>query len=163
MIAIIVLALVTLERFGELALAERNTRRLLAQGAYEVGKAHYPWITAILTAWLLGLWLLAWNRPVSLVWTGVFFAFMALKLWVIFTLGPRWTARIIITPNAPLVSSGAYRAIPHPNYAFLMGEIVTLPLAFGLWWFSAVAALAVAAILAVRIKSEDAALAGATS
>ena len=65
-LSIVILALVTLQRLGELVLAQRNTRRLLAQGAIEVGANHYPLIVGLHGAWLAGLWVLAWDRPVSL-------------------------------------------------------------------------------------------------
>ena len=64
-LATLVLALVTAQRLGELVLARRNTRRLLAQGAYEVGAGHYPIVVALHAAWLGSLWLLAWDAPVD--------------------------------------------------------------------------------------------------
>ncbi len=60
--AALILALVTAQRLGELVLARRNTRRLLADGAHEVGAAHYPLIVVLHAAWLLGLWYLTVYR-----------------------------------------------------------------------------------------------------
>jgi len=159
----LILATVTLERLFELWLANRNTRHLLERGAYERGSGHYPWLTSILALWLAGLWLLAWGRALEVHWLTAFAVSMALKLWVIATLGRRWTARIIILPNAPLVRSGAYRIVPHPNYLFLMCEIITLPLTFSLVWFAAASAVAVGLLILVRIRSESTALAEITS
>ena len=65
-VAVMILALVTLQRLGELVLARSNTRRLLARGAVESGAEHYRFIVALHAAWLIGLWLLAWDRPVNL-------------------------------------------------------------------------------------------------
>lgn len=158
-LAIIVLAVVTLQRLGELVLAQRNTRRLLAQGAYEVGRAHYPLIVAVHAAWLATLCLLGWDRPVSLTWLAAFVVLQLLRVWVIATLGGRWTTRIIILPGAPLVRRGPYRLLSHPNYAVVVGEIAVLPLAFGLIWVAVAFSILNAAVLAVRIRAEGRALA----
>ena len=114
-LAVVVLALVTAQRIGELVLAERNTRQLRRQGAVETGAGHYPLIVALHAAWLLGLWVLAWDRPVNLPLLAVFVALQTARVWVIATLGSRWTTRIITLPGAPLVRKGPYRFLSHPN------------------------------------------------
>ena len=114
----LILALVTLQRLGELVLARRNTVWLRAQGGYEVAAGHYPLIVLLHAAWLGGMWYFAVARgpvEVDLVWLALFVLLQLLRLWVIVTLGRRWTTRIIVLPNAPLVSSGPYRFIAHPN------------------------------------------------
>jgi methyltransferase len=153
------LGLVTAQRLGELVLAARNTRRLKARGAYEVGAAHYPLIVALHGAWLAGLWWLAWDRPLNLVLAGLFCPVEALRIWVLVSLGERWTTRIIILPGAPLVRRGPYRFLPHPNYAVVAAEILLLPLAFGLWAYALAFTLLNAAVLWIRIRAENAALA----
>jgi methyltransferase len=158
-LAVVVLGLVTLQRLGELALAGRNTRRLIARGGHEVGESHYPFLVAVHAAWLGGLWLLAWNRPVSPFWLGAFLVLQALRVWVIASLGERWTTRIVIVP-APLVRRGPYRWFAHPNYAVVAGEIAVLPLAFGLIAFAALFSALNAAVLAVRLRAETRALRG---
>jgi len=155
---VLVLGFVTLERLAELVWARRNTRRLLAQGAQEAAPGHYPLIVILHAAWLAGLWLLAWNRPVVLPWLGVFAVLQAGRLWVLATLGERWTTRIIVLPGVPLVRRGPYRLIPHPNYAVVAGEILMLPLAFGLLGYGLVFSLLNAAVLWVRIHAEETAL-----
>ena len=162
MLSVIVLALVTGQRLGELVLAEHNTRRLLRQGAVETGAGHYPFIVALHAAWLLGLWLLARDRPVNLPLLAVFVALQAARAWVIATLGPRWTTRILTLPGVPLVREGPYRFLSHPNYVVVAAEIAVLPLAFGLWAYAVVFTLLNAAMLWVRIRSESQALAAAT-
>ena len=157
--SILVLGLVTLQRLGELVLARRNTRRLLARGAYEVGASHYPLIVILHAAWLAGLWLLAWDRPIILLWLAVFIALQALRVWVITTLGGRWTTRIIILPGAPLVAGGPYRLVSHPNYVVVAGEMAVLPLAFGLPVYGLIFFLLNAAVLTLRLSVEAKALA----
>lgn len=157
-LSIIVLALVTAQRLGELVLANRNTQRLLARGAVETGAGHYPFIVILHAAWLIGLWLLAWDRPISLLLLGVFVVLQAARVWVIATLGSRWTTRIITLPGEPLVRSGPFRFVDHPNYVVVALEIAILPLAFGLVGFAVVFTALNAAMMWVRIRSESSAL-----
>ena len=155
---IFILALVTLQRLGELWLSARNTRRLLARGAHEVGAAHYPLIVALHAAWLAALWWLAPTRPIDAFWLAMFLLLEVARIWVVASLGPRWTTRIIILPGERLVRRGPYRFVDHPNYMVVAGEIAVLPLVFGLWWAALVFTLLNAAVLFVRIRAESQAL-----
>ena len=159
-LAALVLALVTLQRLAELVIAQKNTVGLLAKGAYEVGAGHYPLIVILHAAWLGGLWWLAAIPGLSphLVWLAVFVLLQLGRVWVLATLGSRWTTRIIVLPGAPLVTSGPFRYLSHPNYAVVAGEIAALPLAFDLFTFAAVFSLLNAAVLFIRIRAESAAL-----
>ena len=157
-LAIAILGLVTLQRLAELWLSRRNTRRLLEKGAVERGAGHYPLIVALHTAWLAALWWWAPGRAVNLPLLLVFALLQAGRIWVIATLGRRWTTRIIVLPGAPLVRSGPYRFANHPNYWIVAAEIAVLPLVFGLWAVALVFTLLNAAVLAVRIRAEKSAL-----
>ena len=154
----LVLALVTLQRLAELVLARRNTRRLLARGAIEVASRHYGLIVAVHGAWLCGLWLLAPSEVPNPVWLLAFAGLQAGRLWVLASLGERWTTRIIVLPGAPRVQRGPYRFVSHPNYAVVVGEIAVLPLAFDLPTFAVAFSALNAAALTVRIRAESAAL-----
>jgi methyltransferase len=160
-LAIAVLAFVTAERLVELEISRRNTKRLMEEGAVEYAPGHYPLIVALHAAWLGGLWFLAWDGAVDWVWLGVFAVLQVLRVWVLVTLGIRWTTRIIVTPGASLVEKGPYRFVAHPNYLVVIGEIAVLPLVFGLVWYAAVFSALNAAALYVRIRAENAALAHA--
>ena len=162
-LATLILGLVTLQRLGELVLARRNTRRLLAAGAVEIAPGHYPAIIAVHAAWLLGLWVFGRNATVQPVWLALFCVLQLLRAWVIATLGPRWTTRIIVAPGRPLVADGPYRWLSHPNYVVVASEIAVLPLTFGLPWFALLFTALNAAILAVRIRAENRALTGAVA
>jgi methyltransferase len=83
-----------------------------------------------------------------------------LRIWVLATLGRRWTTRIIILPGAPLVTGGPFRFLRHPNYTVVIGEIAVLPLVFGLIGVAVVFSVLNAAMLWVRIGSESRALYG---
>ena len=160
-LAALVLALVTLERGAELVWAQRNTRRLLARGAREEGASHYPLIVILHAVWLAGLWILGRDRPVSIPWLVVFAVLQAGRIWVLATLGERWTTRIIVLPGETLVRRGPYRFVPHPNYAVVAGEILVLPLALGLVAYGLVFTVLNAAVLWLRIRAEERALGGA--
>ena len=148
----------TLERLGELWLANRNTRRLIAAGGHEVAPGHYPLIVTLHAAWLTALWWLAPARPVNLRLLMLFGVVELARLWVLQTLGRRWTTRIIVVPDETLVRRGPYRYLDHPNYAVVVAEIALLPLVFGLWRTALVFTLFNAAALAIRIRQENRAL-----
>jgi methyltransferase len=159
MLAVFVLGFVSLQRLGELILSRRNTARQLARGAYEVGAGHYPAMVLLHAAWLAALWFWGWSQPVSLALLGLFAVMQVLRIWVIATLGDRWTTRIIVLPAAPLVAKGPFRWLRHPNYTVVTIEIALLPLALGLPWLAGVFTLLNAAMLVTRISAENAALA----
>jgi methyltransferase len=154
-----VLALVTVQRLYELLLSARNETRLRARGAFEVGKEHYPMIVGLHAAWLLGLWILAWPRPVNWWLIAAYVALQGLRYWVMASLGERWTTRVIVLPGAPLVRAGPYRYLRHPNYIVVIAEIALLPLAFGMVIYAIVFSIANAMLLALRIRVENRALA----
>jgi methyltransferase len=161
--AAFILALVTLQRLGELVLARRNTAKLIARGAIEVGAAHYPLVVILHAAWLAALWVFGRNQGVDLAALAVFVMLQGLRLWILATLGPRWTTRIIVLPGAPLVSAGPYRYFSHPNYAVVAAEIAVLPLALHLPWAALIFTILNAAVLVVRIRAEAQALSLASS
>ena len=154
-VSIIILVLVTVQRLGELVLARRNTARLLAQGGVETGAGHYPLIVGLHAAWLIGLFVVAWDRPVNWIWMGVFVLLQLARVWVIASLGGRWTTRIITVPGETLVRRGPYRLVSHPNYMVVAAEIAVLPLAFGLFAYAVVFSILNAVVLAIRIRAES--------
>jgi len=158
-LAELILGLVTLQRGGELIVAHRNTRKLLARGAIELAPGHYPLIVAVHVGWLMTLWLFGRQQDVNVLALAAYLALQGFRGWVFWTLGARWTTRIIVVPAEPLVSAGPYRYLSHPNYAVVTCEIAVLPLALHLPWISALFTILNAAVLAVRIRAENRALA----
>jgi methyltransferase len=154
----VLLAAVTAERLGELWLARHNTTALLANGAREVASGHYPLIVMLHALWLGGLWAAGWTAEIRPGWLAIFLALQVARVWVIMTLGRRWTTRIIAVPGAPLVRTGPYRFVTHPNYLVVIGEIVVLPLCLGLPWYALVFSIANLAVLAIRLRAENASL-----
>ncbi|WP_407177729.1 isoprenylcysteine carboxyl methyltransferase family protein [Bradyrhizobium sp. STM 3562] len=157
--AAIILALVTLQRLGELMLSRRNTKRLLARGAIEVGARHYPFIVAVHVAWLIALWMLGRNQQVDWLLLAAFVVLQGLRLWILSSLGSRWTTRIIVVPGEPLIASGPYRYVSHPNYAVVAGEIALLPLALHLPSVALLFSVLNGIALFIRIRTEARALA----
>lgn len=153
-----ILAAVTAQRLAELVIDRRNTARLLAAGAHEVGAGHYPVMVAMHAAWLAALWFTVGDRAISLPLLAIYGVLQVLRVWVLATLGPRWTTRIIVTQGLPLVRTGPFRFLRHPNYTVVTAEIVVLPLVFGLGWIAALFTLLNAAMLYVRIGEENRAL-----
>ena len=146
------------QRLAELAWAQRNTARLRAAGGVEFGATHYPFMVALHAFWLLGLWFAGYDRPVDPAWLAVFVLLQAGRLWVLVSLGGRWTTRVIVLPGAAPVARGPYRWFRHPNYWVVVLEIAVVPLALGLPLFALAFSLANAALLAVRIRVENRAL-----
>jgi methyltransferase len=156
--ASVILALVTLQRLLELWLSNRNTKCLLARGAKEVGARHYPFVVLVHVMWLAALWWVARDRPVNGFWLAIYVLLQVARVWVLATLGPRWTTRIIVVPDEPLVRRGPYRFVNHPNYVVVAGEIAVLPLVFGFWDLALIFTLLNAAVLNIRIREENRAL-----
>jgi len=154
-----ILGVVTLQRAGELVLSRHNTHRLLARGAVEVAPGHYPLMVAVHAAWLISLWVFGHDQSVNIVALLFYLVLQGFRFWVMRTLGWRWTTRIIVLPEQPLVSGGPYRFLSHPNYAVVAGEIALLPLALNLPLLAAVITILNAAVLAIRIRAENRALA----
>lgn len=156
----LIIAIVALQRLAELAYARRNERKLLARGAHEVGREHYPLFILLHGAWLLTI-LVTVSPGAVPNWTliGVMAGLQFLRLWVVTSLGPYWTTRIITLPDAALIRRGPFRLLRHPNYAVVIAEIAVLPLAFGAYGIAAVFSVLNLLLLRRRIRVEEQALA----
>lgn len=157
----ILLAFVTAQRLVELWWTKQNEARLLAAGGVEYGHWHLALMIAVHAAWLVGMWLWAYDRSVVPIYLALFVVVEIGRLWVLATLGRRWTIRIIAVPGEMLVARGPYRFLRHPNYAVVCGEVAVVPLALGMPVYALVFTLLNAALLAIRIPEENAALAAA--
>lgn len=152
------------ERIVELVVSRRHARALLARGAVEHGRAHYPVMVAMHTALLAGCLVepLALSRPfvpaLGLPMLALAAAAQALRWWSIRSLGVRWSTRVLVLPGAPRIVRGPYRFFAHPNYVAVVVEGAALPLVHSAWITALAFTLANAAVLAVRIDVEDRAL-----
>lgn len=156
-----VLIAVAVQRLWEVRLADRNTRRLRAEGAVEVGAGHYPLFILLHASWLAAIAIVTpWTVVPNLWWLALYVGLQFGRLWVIASLGRFWTTRIITLPSAPLIRRGPYRFLRHPNYVVASLEIAVLPLAFGQVWIALVWSVANALLVGWRIRVEDRALNG---
>ena len=154
-----ILLFVVAQRAVELLISRRNTIKLLADGGIEHGVEHYPVIVCLHATWIGCLFLADPIDPTgNLTLIAVFLALQIGRMWVIFSLGHRWTTRVITVPGLPLVRHGPYRWIKHPNYMIVMLEILILLLAFGAWELAIIFSLLNAGILYHRIRIENPAL-----
>jgi methyltransferase len=155
----VVLALVTVQRGGELLLARANTTRLLRQGAVEIDRAGYKWLVLLHAGWLVALAAtVPAETPPRWPLLAVFMLLQAGRLWVIASLGRRWTTRLIALPDTAPVTGGPYRWFAHPNYLIVAGEIAILPLAFDALAIAVGFSACNALLLARRVRLERAAL-----
>jgi methyltransferase len=151
------LAFIVVQRLGELVIAKRNTATLLARGAHEAGAAHYPVMVAIHSAWVLCLLIFGYSQDIHLGWLALYAVLQVFRVWILGTLGRRWTTRIIVI-DEPLVAKGPFRFIPHPNYTLVVFEVFVAPMILGLVWVAFLFSALNAAMLYHRIRVEDGAL-----
>jgi methyltransferase len=120
---------------AEARLSARHTAALRRRGAIEPPGDVYAalgvsYVLAFLLMGAEGLW-----RQPGTFWlpSGVllFAASKGLKYWAIGTLGERWSFRVLILPGVPLVTTGPYRYVEHPNYIAVVGELVGAAMMFG--------------------------------
>jgi methyltransferase len=153
------------ERVAELVVSRRNQAWSRGHGGVETGRRHYPVMVALHTALLLGALVEVWCRRPEFVpllgWTMLALAVAAqgLRWWCIATLGPYWNTRVIVVPGRPPVRRGPYRYWSHPNYAAVVVEGFAVPLVHTAWVTALLFSVANLALLRVRIRAENAALA----
>ena len=152
--------LVLLQRGVEELHSARNTRRLVAAGAIEVGREYYPVVAVTHLSWIAAVFfLLPADAPLFLLPLAIYLALQIVRYWVIATLGRYWTHRIITPVGVALVRRGPYRYIRHPNYAVTIAETLLLPIVFGGWALGIITAAVWSAVIYYKIVLEDRALA----
>ncbi|MEK4486797.1 isoprenylcysteine carboxylmethyltransferase family protein [Psychrobacillus sp. FSL H8-0484] len=168
MLFFIIISLVITQRLIEVFVAKRNEKRMLTQGAYEVGASHYPYMIALHVSFFVCLIaeVLIFNRGISPLFPLFFLIFLfvqALRIWCLTSLGQFWNTKIIILPGANVVTKGPYLFIRHPNYVVVCIEIALLPLMFQAYLTAISFTLLNLAMLSVRIPLEEKALMEATN
>ncbi len=152
--------LILVQRGAEEVYSARNTRALLARGAREEGAGYYPVVAVAHLGWIASLFFLI-PPGAQPIWPLIvlYVLLQVARYWVIATLGQYWTHRIITLDEAPIVSSGPYRLLKHPNYAITVAETLLLPVAFSALALGLIMAAIWVAVLSYKIRLEDAALA----
>jgi methyltransferase len=123
-----------LQRIGEEIYSQINTRRLLARGARHENREFYPIVAAVHVTWLAGFFLLI-PPTAQPIWPLLilYILIQPVRYWIIATLGPYWTHGTVALDGAPMVTSGPYQYVRHPNYIVTVIELFLLPAAFGAW------------------------------
>lgn len=159
------LLLLAAERLFEVALSRRNAARAFARGGRESGRAHFPAMVALHTAFLASCAVESGMRtfPGALGWIAVAAALSAqgLRYWAVTSLGDRWNVRVIVVPGDAPVQRGPYRFVRHPNYTAVVLEMLAVPLVYGCWLTAAAFSAVHAVLLRIRIRDEEAALGAA--
>lgn len=154
LVAVIVMML------GELWVSMRNERILLARGAvqpydpvYGSMRWAYPVVFVAMAAeGALG----GGTAGPAVLWGGIIFAVAKiLKYWAIATLGVRWTYKVLVLPDAPLVTGGPYRLMNHPNYVGVVGELVGMALLTEARWTGPLGTIFFSWLLWRRLTAED--------
>lgn len=153
--AVLFLTYVIVERLVELPIATRNTKRLKTMGGVEHSPGHYPLIVAVHTGWILAMVWYGHDTYPIVFWLVVYAVLQILRVYILGTLGKRWTTRIIVLPNETKVTKGPFAIVPHPNYLLVIAEIMVAPLVLGLWEVAAVFGALNAAVLVIRISAEE--------
>ncbi|MFI7068082.1 isoprenylcysteine carboxyl methyltransferase family protein [Kribbella sp. NPDC050124] len=159
---VVLVVLVGLERVAELVVSLRNAKWSFAQGGVESGRGHYPFMVVLHTGLLVGCLVEAAHRP-FIPWLGwtmfvVVLLSQGLRWWCITVLGRQWNTRVIVVPGLQLVARGPYRWMRHPNYVAVVAEGIALPLVHTAWVTAVVFTVLNIPLLAVRIRTEEAAL-----
>lgn len=159
---------VAVQRLLELRRSARHEAALHAQGGVEVAAGHFncnfTLMRVVHTAWLVGCVSEAWWRqvPPALVYVmpavAVFLLGQVLRWAAMQALQERWTVRVMVRPGEPVVTTGIYRYMRHPNYLGVILELAALPLIFGCGVTAGFFSVANAMVLWVRIRVEEAAL-----
>ena len=161
---VLLLAVIAAERVAELMVSRRNLAWSRARGGVEFGAGHYPAMVVLHTALLAGclIEVIVLHRPFlpALGWPmlAVVFAAQGLRWWCVTTLGPQWNTRVVVVPGAARVGDGPYRFIAHPNYVAVVAEGIALPLVHTAWITALVFTVLNAALLGIRIRTENTAL-----
>jgi methyltransferase len=144
-------------RLIELGRSSRNERRLGAAGQPAAG--HFPIVVALHVALhivpLVEVFVFRRRPRLPWLWAGVLVSATALRWWSIGSLGAAWNARGAVPDQLPVVTTGPYRFIRHPNYVAVTADFLALPLAGGAW----ISALGLTALdlllLAERVREEE--------
>ena len=148
---------------GEAILSSFNERQLRARGAIEpagdvINAMRFAYPGAFLAMGIEGA--LSGPAPKDIMVAGLalFGLAKALKIWAISSLGGRWSYRVLILPGEPLVTTGPYRFLSHPNYVAVVGEIISVALIVWAPITGILSAVGFGWLMIQRMRIEDRAL-----
>jgi methyltransferase len=158
----ILAAVMIAQRLTELAVSALHLRRVQPLGACEYGRAHFPLIVAVHVLFPISLILELTHHGAHTgawpIWLAVWLSAQVLRYSAVYALGDRWNVRVVVVPGMPLVRSGPYRWLRHPNYVAIVMEFIAAPMMFGAWRTAILISVLNALALTVRIRCENDAL-----
>jgi methyltransferase len=160
---IIFITFFIIQRLSELLIARRNERWLLAKGAVQYGREHYPFMIALHTLFIGSIiteYILRGEPPIDWIFLLVFIAVLSFKFWALYSLGKYWNTKIYRIPGIRPVKKGPYKFLKHPNYMEVVCEIAVIPLIFHLYYTAMICSVLNAIMLTVRIRVENKVWAG---
>ncbi len=160
---LLLLVLVFAPMIAEARRSRRHERALRSAGAIEPRGDVYGAMQIAYPVAFLAMIAEGWHnraRAAPVAGMVVFASGKALKYWAIWTLGPRWTFRVLVPPGAPRLAGGPYRWLRHPNYAGVLGELAAVALVAGAPRTGFVSLLVFGRLMLARIAVEERALGG---
>jgi methyltransferase len=155
------LAGVGLTRLVELRISRRHQQELSRRGIPKQIDPQFRWMVLLHAAVLIGagLEVVLLRRPflpaLAAAMTLLLAAAMALRWWVIRTLGAHWNVEVMASAPLGIVTKGPFRWVRHPNYAAVFVELVALPLIHTAWLTAILAAAGNAWVLRHRLRIEE--------
>jgi methyltransferase len=157
------LAAVAVFRMIELWFSTQHQTRLFAEGATKIHEPFYPLMVGVHVSMLVASPLEIWieQRPFH-PWLGwpmlmLLGGCLVGRVWVWRSLGEQWNVQIVKSQR-PIIDSGPYHYVRHPNYTLVIIEMFALPLVHSAYWTALLCSLVNAGILHKRIHHEEAAL-----
>ncbi|HZP20673.1 MAG TPA: isoprenylcysteine carboxylmethyltransferase family protein [Bauldia sp.] len=152
--------ILVVQRIAEEIYSQINTRRLLAMGAHEEGREFIRVVLAVHVTWLAGFFLII-PPTAQPIWPLIilYILIQPVRYWIIATLGRYWTHGIVTLDGAPIVRTGPYRYVRHPNYIVTVIELFLLPAAFGAWGMAVIYLCLWLPVVRYKIILEDRAIA----
>jgi methyltransferase len=148
---------------GEAVLSAFNEKQLRARGAIEpdgdvISLMRFAYPAAFVAMGIEGALTGPSSRDVLIVGLSLFGLAKALKVWAISSLGPKWSYRVLVVPGDPLVATGPYQFVSHPNYLAVVGEIVSVAAIVWAPITGTLAAIGFGWLMILRMRIEDRAL-----
>ena len=154
------LLVVLLMMLGESRISQRNEPFLRQRGAvdppddvYSTMRWAYPGAFVAMAA--EGALFGPSPAPIALAGVLLLVAAKALKWWAMASLGSRWSFRVLVEPGAPLVRTGPYAVLRHPNYVAVVDELLGMALIVGARVSGPIALLLFGLLLRKRIQVEN--------
>jgi len=158
---LVFITLAAIQRFGMEGRGHRRAKRGAVKWTwtgYVMVVCHILTYSGTVIEFLLGHQYTTLNPLLSSIGIGLFLLGFLLRRWAILTLGPYWSVQIELRPDQPLIRTGPYRFIRHPNYVALVLEVLGLPLIGNASYTFVAVVLCYSPLIFFRLVAEERAL-----